>query len=88
MGGGGRILPWNRLMGMYLYHWMGSHFHEWINYHGVEFSIELVEWDCTFFGGIWGKKILACRDLKNRKIWRRGGETHCKSKVTSHKSDP
>ena len=24
--------------------WMGSHFHDWGDYHGVAFSIELVEW--------------------------------------------
>ena len=32
---------------------MGSHFHDWIDYNGVAFSIELLEWDRTFsdFGG-------------------------------------
>ena len=24
--------------------WMGSHFHGWIDYNGVVFSIELLEW--------------------------------------------
>ena len=24
---------------------MGSHFHDWIDYNGVAFSIELLEWD-------------------------------------------
>ena len=28
--------------------WMGSHFHDWTDYHGVTFSIELVEWGGTF----------------------------------------
>ena len=28
---------------------MGSHFHDWIDYNGVAFSIELLE---------WGRKIL------------------------------
>ena len=28
--------------------WMGSHFHDWIDYNGVEFSIELLEWGRTF----------------------------------------
>ena len=32
-GGGGRVLPYKRLMGMC--HWMGSHFHDWIDYNGV-----------------------------------------------------
>ena len=27
---------------------MGSHFHDWIDYNGVAFSIELLEWDRTF----------------------------------------
>ena len=32
---------------------MGSHFHGWIDYNGVAFSLELLEWDRTFswFGG-------------------------------------
>ena len=36
--GGGMVLPSNRLMGMYS--WMGSHFHDWVDYNGVAFSIE------------------------------------------------
>ena len=27
---------------------MGSHFHNWIEYNGVAFSIELLEWGRTF----------------------------------------
>ena len=34
---GGGVLPSNRLMGMC--RWMGSHFHDWIDYNGVAFSI-------------------------------------------------
>ena len=32
---------------------MGSHFHDWIDFYGVAFSIELLEWGHTFsdFGG-------------------------------------
>ena len=30
-------------------HWMGWHFHDWIDYNGVAFSIELLEWSRTFF---------------------------------------
>ena len=34
MGGkGGGVLPYKRLMGMC--RWMGSHFHDWIDYNGV-----------------------------------------------------
>ena len=37
--------------------WMGSHFHDWIDWNGVAFSIELLEWGGTF-SDFWGKKIL------------------------------
>ena len=49
MGGG--ALPDKRLMGMCCS--MGSHFHDWIDYNGVAFSIELLKWGRTFsdFGG-------------------------------------
>ena len=42
----GAILPYKRLMGMC--RWMGSHFHDWIDYNGVVFSIELLEWGRRF----------------------------------------
>ena len=44
----GGVLPSNRLMGMC--RWMGSHFHDWIDYNGVAFSIELLEWGRIFSG--------------------------------------
>ena len=50
----GGALPSNRLMGMCL--WMGLHFHGWIDYDGVAFSIELLEWGRTF-SGFGGKNI-------------------------------
>ena len=37
--------------------WMGSHFHDWIDYNGVAFSIELLEWGRTF-SDFWGKTVL------------------------------
>ena len=40
------VLPDKRLMGMCC--WMGSHFHDWIDYNGVAFSTELLEWGHTF----------------------------------------
>ena len=49
--GGGGVLPDKRLMGMC--RWMGSHFHDWIDYNGVAFSIELLEWGRTF-SDCWG----------------------------------
>ena len=51
-GGGGGVLPYKRLIGMC--HWMGSHFHDWIDYNDVAFSIDLLEWGHTF-SGFWGK---------------------------------
>ena len=49
--GGWVVLPYRRVMGMSRL--MGSHFHDWIDYNGVAFSIELLEWGRTFpdFGG-------------------------------------
>ena len=44
-GVGGK-LPYKRLLGMC--RWMGSHFHDWTDYNGVAFLIELLEWDRTF----------------------------------------
>ena len=47
----GGVLPYKRLMGMCRK--MGSHFNDWIDYNGVAFSIELLEWGRTsseFFG--------------------------------------
>ena len=37
-------------------HWMGWHFHDWIDYNGVAFSIELLEWGHTFSDS-WDKKV-------------------------------
>ena len=39
--GGGGICPSNRLMGMC--RWMGLHFHDWIDYNGAAFLLELLE---------------------------------------------
>ena len=44
--GGRVVLSYERLMGMC--RWMGSHFHNWIDYNEVAFSIELLEWGRTF----------------------------------------
>ena len=58
---GGGALPSNRLMGMC--RWMGSHFYDWIDYKGVVFSVELLEWGthCQDFGG---KNVPVIRDFK------------------------
>ena len=49
---GGVVLPYERLMGMC--RWMGSHFHDWSDYNGVAFSIELQEWGHKSSDS-WGK---------------------------------
>ena len=61
----GGALPSNRLMGMC--RWMGSHFHDWIGYNGVAFSIELLEWG-RIFSGFGGKNVLASREFGYYKI--------------------
>ena len=40
-----------------MFRWMGSHFHYCIDYNGVAFSIELLEWGRTFFD-FRGKTVL------------------------------
>ena len=40
--------PSKRLLGMCC--WMGSHFHNWTDYNGVTFLVELLEWGRTFSG--------------------------------------
>ena len=37
--GGGGVLPSSRVMGMC--RWMGSHFHDWIDYYGVAFFVRV-----------------------------------------------
>ena len=49
---GGGVLPYKGLMGMC--RGMGSHFHDWIDYNGVAFLIELLEWGRTFSHMILG----------------------------------
>ena len=47
----GGVLPFKSLTRMC--RWMGSHFHDWSDYNGVAFSMELLEWGRKFsnFGG-------------------------------------
>jgi len=62
--GGGGVLPYKRLIGMC--RWMGSHFHDWSDYNGVAFSIDLLEWGRKFsdFGGKKGFKMGRFSDKK------------------------
>ena len=55
------VLPSKRLLGMCS--WMGSHFHNWVDYNGVIFLVELLEWGRTL-QDFWYKKDLVSRDLK------------------------
>ena len=49
------VLPYYGLLGMCC--WMLSHFHDWIDYNGVAFSIDVLEWGRTF-ADFWDKKVL------------------------------
>ena len=49
----GRVFPSCRLLGMCC--WMGWHFHDWIDYYGVAFLKELLEWGRTC-SGFWGSE--------------------------------
>ena len=50
---------------------MGSHFHNWSDYYGVAFLIELLEWGCKFsnFGGKLGIKMGRFSVKKIRKLF-------------------
>ena len=58
----GGVLPSKRLQTVC--RWMGSHFHNWTDYNGVTFFVELLEWGRSHFWGFWDKKILVSRGLK------------------------
>ena len=59
--GGGGILPYKANRDVPL---DGSHFHDWIDYNGVAFSIELLEWGRTF-SDFWGKDSSSYLGLAN-----------------------
>ena len=41
----GGLHPYKRPRPMGMCRWMGPHIHDWIDYNGVAFSIELLEWE-------------------------------------------
>ena len=47
--------------------WMGSHFHNWIDYNGVTFLVELLEWGRKF-SAFMGYENSGKQGFKNRKI--------------------
>ena len=54
---GESVLPYKRLMGMC--RWMRLHFHDWIDYSGVVFLIELlVKKGVAHFRIFWGETVL------------------------------
>ena len=58
----GEVIPYKGLMGMW--RWMGLHFHLWIDYNRVAFSMESLEWGRTF-SEFWGKKSSSHLRLAN-----------------------
>ena len=62
---GGGALAYKRLIGMC--RWMGSHFHDCIDYNGITFLVELLEWGRTF-SGFLGEENSGKQGFKNRKI--------------------
>ena len=44
--GGGGLHSYNRLIRMC--RWMGRHFHDWSDFYGVAYSVELLEWGRAF----------------------------------------
>ena len=51
-----------------MYRWMGSHFHDWIDYNGVAFSIELLEW-VAHFRIFWVKQFFIFSVNKRTRIF-------------------
>ena len=58
----GWALSSNRLMGICCR--MGSHFHDWIDYNGVAFSTELLEWGRMFSKFCGKNTVLASREFR------------------------
>ena len=65
-GGGGGVLPYKRLMGMC--RWMGLHFHDWIDYNGVTFLVELLKWSRTFSGFLRKEENAGKQGFKSMKF--------------------
>lgn len=62
----GGLLPINRLISMC--HWMGSNFHDWIDYNGVVFSIEITRMGSLIFWSLGVGKFWQVAGFKNGKI--------------------
>ena len=67
-GGGGGGTPYKRLMGMC--RWVDSHFYDWfINYNGVAFSIELLEYGVAHFRICWVRKFFIIKISKRTRMF-------------------
>lgn len=62
----GGLLPINRLISMC--HWMGSNFHDWIDYNGVAFSIEITRMGSLIFWSLRVANFWQVAGFKNGKI--------------------
>ena len=71
----GGLLPYKRPMGMG--RWMGWHFHDWIDYNGVAFSTELLEWGRTFSDFLGVRQFFPFTVRKRTRMF----VQHMKSKV-------
>ena len=61
------VLPYKRLIGMC--RWMWSHFHDWSDYNGVVFSIDVLEWGRRFSDfGVSRDSKWEDSQLKNQKV--------------------
>ena len=69
--GGG--LPYERLMEMC--RWMGSNFHDWLDYNGVAFLIELLEC-CRTFSDFRGKTVLLIYSWQTKQNFYTVGENY------------
>ena len=49
--------------------WMESHFHDRIDYNGVAFSIELLEWGHAFFGFLGVRQFFIFRISKRTRMF-------------------
>ena len=48
--------------------WMGLHFHDWIDYNGVTFLVELLKWSRTFSGFLRKEENAGKQGFKSMKF--------------------
>ena len=67
MVGGGGVLPDKRLMMMC--RWMGSHFHDWIDYNGVAFSESFFRMGSQIFCFLGVRQFFISTDSKGTRMF-------------------